>query len=143
MLSYRAFRCHERVLTVSRQLASKSTVNSQKWIFFTINRQECRLSLTVRKFQGTSNIMSVLPEKCQNFRNLEGGEAAAPSPPRPVHLCYLVKLGAGLLSGKKKYNFCVLFCIFFILLMLIWAWINSWKTIAPAVSQMALRQNKS
>lgn len=23
-------------------------------------------------------------------------------PPRPVHLCYLVKLGAGLLSEKKK-----------------------------------------
>lgn len=59
--------------------------------------------------------MNVLPEKCQNFRNLEGGgEAAAPSPPRPVHLCYLVKLGAGLLS-EKKYNFCVLFCTFFIL----------------------------
>ena len=90
--------------------------------------------------------MSILPEKCQNFRNLEGGgggEAAAPSPPWPVRLCYLVKLGAGLLSEKKQYNFCVLFCIFFILLMLICAWINSWKTIAPAVSQMALRQNKS
>lgn len=29
-----------------------------------------------------------------------------PRPPRPVHLCYLVKLGAGLLSEKKIQLLC-------------------------------------
>ena len=42
-------------LAVSRQTAYKLTVNRQKK-FFTVNRQECRLKLTVRKFQDISNL---------------------------------------------------------------------------------------
>lgn len=87
--------------------------------------------------------MSVLPEKCQNFRNLEGGVRLPPPRPPGQYTFVTLLSWVQVCCLKKKYNFCVLFCIFFILLMLIWAWINSWKTIAPAVSQMALRQNKS
>ena len=43
-------------LTVSRQTAYNLTVNSQKWLFFTVNRQNCILLLTVKKVQGISNL---------------------------------------------------------------------------------------
>lgn len=59
--------------------------------------------------------MSVLPEKCQNFRNLGGGVRLSPLAPRPVRLCYLVKLAAGLLFEKKKIQHLCFALHFFIL----------------------------
>ena len=42
-------------LNVSRQTASNLS-NDRQRLFFTINRQKCRLILTVKKFPGISNL---------------------------------------------------------------------------------------
>ena len=46
--------------TVSRQTASKLTANPaanrQKRLFYVVNRQKCRLRLTVKTFHGISNL---------------------------------------------------------------------------------------
>ena len=50
---------HEGLNGVNRQLSRGLKFNcqpSQKVIFFTANRQKCRLIFTVKKFQGTSNL---------------------------------------------------------------------------------------
>ena len=43
-------------LSVSRQTAQQFTVNLQKMLYLTFNRQKCRLRLTVKKFQTVSNL---------------------------------------------------------------------------------------
>ena len=43
-------------LSVSRQTAQQFTVNLQKMLYLTFNRQKCRLRLTVKKFQSVSNL---------------------------------------------------------------------------------------
>ena len=43
-------------LTVSRQMAQNLTVSRRKRLFFTVNRQKCRLIITVNKFPDISNL---------------------------------------------------------------------------------------
>ena len=43
-------------LSVSRQTAQQFTVNLQKMLYLTFNRQKCMLRLTVKKFQSVSNL---------------------------------------------------------------------------------------
>ena len=43
-------------LTVRCQTDQNLTFNSQKRLFFTVNRQRCRGILTVKTFQGISNL---------------------------------------------------------------------------------------
>ena len=43
-------------LTVSRQTALNLTVNHQKRLFLFVNRQKCGVILTVKTFQGFSNL---------------------------------------------------------------------------------------
>ena len=44
-------------LAVSRQTAHNLTVNHQKRLFLTVNRQRCGVILTVKTFQGISNLL--------------------------------------------------------------------------------------
>ena len=63
-------------LTASRQTAQNSIVNRQKSLFFTVNRQKCRLILMVEKSQFISNLPIsadlhglLAPEESLNWKN--------------------------------------------------------------------------
>lgn len=89
--------------------------------------------------------LAFCPKTVKIFETLEGGGGVRLPPPRPPgqYACVTLLSWVQVCCLEKKIQHLCFVLHFFILLMLIWVWINSWKTIAPTVSQMALRQNKS